>query len=219
MAAHYVEEIVAFGHGEPYFIGGYCLGGMIAFEMARLLRARGAEVALVVLLDSYNLSTLEQKGDGVGRLSTRIEWIRFQVGNLWRLGFEDLCGYLAEKVRMAREVARDRIAGALSGVGDLFGRSSGESGSTRYSQEIGDRAAWNYVPGRYSGPVLLFKPRKNYSFMNDPASGWGPVVSNGLQVVEVPVNPHTMLLEPVVATLAEEIRSRLRIDGEAVKSA
>jgi thioesterase domain-containing protein len=40
-------------HG-PYYLAGYCLGGMVAYQMARLLRHGGEEVALVALLDTYN---------------------------------------------------------------------------------------------------------------------------------------------------------------------
>ncbi|HLW60136.1 MAG TPA: amino acid adenylation domain-containing protein, partial [bacterium] len=37
-------------HG-PYRLGGYCNGGLVAFEMARLLRAQGESVDLLALLD------------------------------------------------------------------------------------------------------------------------------------------------------------------------
>jgi len=49
MAAHYVAEIESLQSVGPYFLGGYCLGGTIALEMARQLRAKGEEVALVAM--------------------------------------------------------------------------------------------------------------------------------------------------------------------------
>jgi thioesterase domain-containing protein/acyl carrier protein len=36
----------------PYTIGGYCFGGVVAYETAQLLAASGAEVRMVVLFDS-----------------------------------------------------------------------------------------------------------------------------------------------------------------------
>ncbi|MGE5675070.1 MAG: non-ribosomal peptide synthetase, partial [Mycobacterium leprae] len=52
MAARYVEAIrEAQPHG-PYFLGGYCMGGLIAQEMARLLTKAGEPVALVAMLDT-----------------------------------------------------------------------------------------------------------------------------------------------------------------------
>src|SRR5207237_5769792 len=36
MAAHYLSEIKTVQATGPYFLGGYCFGGMVAYEMARL---------------------------------------------------------------------------------------------------------------------------------------------------------------------------------------
>ena len=40
-------------HG-PYNLGGHCFGGLVAFEMARRLRAAGDEVGVVALIDTAN---------------------------------------------------------------------------------------------------------------------------------------------------------------------
>jgi amino acid adenylation domain-containing protein len=53
MATHYIEEIRMIQGGGPYFLGGYSLGGMVAYEMAQQLSAKGEEVGLVILLDTY----------------------------------------------------------------------------------------------------------------------------------------------------------------------
>jgi len=37
MAAHYLSEIKTVQATGPYFLSGYCFGGMVAYEMARLL--------------------------------------------------------------------------------------------------------------------------------------------------------------------------------------
>ncbi len=51
MAAAYLEEVLRVQPRGPYRIGGWSLGGLIAFEMARQLRERGEEVALLAILD------------------------------------------------------------------------------------------------------------------------------------------------------------------------
>jgi len=53
MAAHYIKEIRSVQPQGPYFLGGYSLGGLIAYEMAQQLSAKGDEVAMVALLDTY----------------------------------------------------------------------------------------------------------------------------------------------------------------------
>ena len=50
MGSHYVREIMAVQPHGPYVLGGYCLGGIIAFEMAQQLTAQGEKVKLVVML-------------------------------------------------------------------------------------------------------------------------------------------------------------------------
>jgi len=52
MAADYVAEVKGVQPQGPYFLGGYCFGGMCALEMARQLRAKGEDVALVALVDT-----------------------------------------------------------------------------------------------------------------------------------------------------------------------
>jgi hypothetical protein len=51
MAAHYVDEIRRVQPAGPYILGGFCVGGAIAFEMAGQLAAAGEEIAAVLLLD------------------------------------------------------------------------------------------------------------------------------------------------------------------------
>src|SRR6266516_19965 len=52
MAAHYVKEILSFQRDGPFYLAGYSMGGLIAFEMARQLHRLGQRVALLALLDS-----------------------------------------------------------------------------------------------------------------------------------------------------------------------
>jgi oxalate---CoA ligase len=51
LARHYLDAIEARQPGGPYLLGGFCMGAAVAFEMARLVEARGERVALVVMLD------------------------------------------------------------------------------------------------------------------------------------------------------------------------
>jgi hypothetical protein len=39
--------------------------------------------------------------------------------------------------------------------------------------------------------------------------GWGDLVRGGLDIVEVAVNPHSMLIEPYVKVLAAQLKERI----------
>jgi thioesterase domain-containing protein/acyl carrier protein len=49
MAAHYLHEIRAVRPNGPYLIGGTCTGGVVAYEMAQQLVARGERVTLAIM--------------------------------------------------------------------------------------------------------------------------------------------------------------------------
>ncbi|MBX7255073.1 MAG: amino acid adenylation domain-containing protein [Candidatus Hydrogenedentes bacterium] len=51
-ARHYVSAVRAVQPEGPYYLGGHSSGGVVALELARLLKAEGCEVGAVVLLDS-----------------------------------------------------------------------------------------------------------------------------------------------------------------------
>src|SRR5205085_7620154 len=51
MAACYLKEVFAAQPRGPYFLGGYSFGGVVAFEMAQQLSARGEEVSLLAIVD------------------------------------------------------------------------------------------------------------------------------------------------------------------------
>ncbi|HEX2208826.1 MAG TPA: thioesterase domain-containing protein, partial [Longimicrobium sp.] len=56
MAAFYVQSIRRFRPKGPYRVGGWSFGGVVAWEMARQLRAAGEEVDLLAMLDTSPLT-------------------------------------------------------------------------------------------------------------------------------------------------------------------
>ncbi len=53
MAAAYLRDVREQQPRGPYLLGGYSMGGVVAFEMARQLEAGGEAAALLVLIDSF----------------------------------------------------------------------------------------------------------------------------------------------------------------------
>src|SRR6202011_5006412 len=51
LANHYAEALVKFQPKGPIILGGYCVGAIIALEMANNLRARGREVGPLFVID------------------------------------------------------------------------------------------------------------------------------------------------------------------------
>lgn len=102
MAALYVGELRRVQPRGPYRLGGLCVGGVVAFEMARQLRGAGDAVELLVVLD-----TLEAPGTPPwvrwGRRSTWWQALRRAVGRGPRAHFR-----YSDDVFQATERARKR---------------------------------------------------------------------------------------------------------------
>ncbi|HVA07273.1 MAG TPA: alpha/beta fold hydrolase, partial [Acidimicrobiales bacterium] len=52
MTARYVKEIRSIQREGPYFLGGHCIGGLLALEIASQLELQGAEVGLLMASDA-----------------------------------------------------------------------------------------------------------------------------------------------------------------------
>ncbi|WP_333299216.1 AMP-binding protein [Microcoleus sp. AT13-A6] len=62
IVAYYIQEIRTVQPEGPYLLGGLCIGGNIAFEIAQQLKKLGQQVSLVIMIDSRNLMlTKEEK--------------------------------------------------------------------------------------------------------------------------------------------------------------
>jgi len=210
MAAHYVAELRESQPEGPYHLGGYCMGGAVAYEMARMLRKQGQEVGMIAMLDSYNLSWISNAHERRQSFSTWRQRVFFHLDNLRQMRFDYFLGYLLEKLRMADESGRGRLKSGIEKVKKILGENGSADPSLDYIQEINDEAIWSFVPKPGDLHLTVFKPEKNYDFMPDRNMGWGDLVRGDLDVIELPVNPHAMLLEPAVHELALELKLRLK---------
>jgi surfactin synthase thioesterase subunit len=61
MASHYLEALQTVQSEPPYLLGGWSLGGLIAFEMAQQLRKAGDEVGLLALIDPTTVRNAGQQ--------------------------------------------------------------------------------------------------------------------------------------------------------------
>ena len=78
MAAHYIQEILTVQPQGPFFIGGYCFGGLIAFEMAQQLYRQGHEMVLPILFETHRYAGLLFI---TPFLWSRVEALRLYIGS------------------------------------------------------------------------------------------------------------------------------------------
>ena len=198
MAELYIQEIRSVQPHGPYYLGGYCLGGTVAYEMAQRLTSEGEQVALVAMLDTYNFSRA-LKSSFLGFI---LQKLRFHIGNFMGLRPKHMMQYIKEKYRVARDGEFANLFTSRPGF-EVEGAARATSGAEANVQAINDTAAEVYVPKPYAGTITLFKPRINYKFYPDPNMGWGDLAK--LDIIEFSFNPHAMLLDPYVEKLAHSL--------------
>ena len=212
MAEAHLAELRSLQPEGPYFLGGYCLGGLLALEAAQQLSAAGEEVALVLLIQSINPTyayfrpdlTMFQRGwcRATKRVDLEIEYLRHRGAN-----------HILERCRRAWEIARARTEIKFDSW-SANGHSPQKPKSMAYTLEMlaieHDKARVRYVPRPYSGPVVLFRASEQLSgLMTDSTLGWKDVLNGNFEIFEVPGHQETMLSDPNVSSLAEKVTPKL----------
>ena len=210
MAQHYVAELQTVQPHGPYLLGGWSLGGLVAFEMAQRLLAQGQEIALLILLDSYVSSGEAIPEDELTLLATfaqelGIIWrsVPFDLNYLKELNSDARLAYLLDRAQRA-EVIPANVA--LAQIRQLF-----------HVFQSNVKAFHRYLPQAYSGQIIFFKASEPLGGSPaTPETDWNKLVLDGLDLRVVPGNHYTILREPNVGNLAEQLEPQLRLADEVL---
>ncbi len=209
MAELYLREILAVQPQGPYFIGGYCMGGNIAYEIAQLLGRQGKAVGLVAMLDTFNLRQSRYSSSALARFRIWLQKSGFHLNTLAHLSMAERKVYVAEKLRMATELLQGKCRAWFSRQPTPSEAEEAGGRIVTFVQKANHIALTRHDPQPFSGNVALFRPRKNYYTFRDPKMGWGDLVQGRLESIVVTANPHAMLIEPFVKKLAGELSQRM----------
>ena len=201
MAAHYIQEIRELQPEGPYFLGGYCGGGKIAFEMAQQLRALGQEVGLLAFFNTFNLPKISQPASSIEQFSGKVKFlfqdIGYHWGNLSLLKPKDKLAFLRERMRWGQRRLQTRIS------------AKSEMGSLASLHKLHDRLVMEYEPKVYPGQITIFQTRKLNDADYDSRLGWEGLAEAGIEFHEIPAYFRGILVEPFVKNLAEQLETCL----------
>lgn len=97
MATAYIKEIKSFQPEGPYLIGGECVGGIIAYEMARQLLEQGEQISHLILMDTFKPTLyFSLKERFTNRRRTYTKYIIKIIKYMIRLNFRNLFNMLYE---------------------------------------------------------------------------------------------------------------------------
>jgi amino acid adenylation domain-containing protein/FkbH-like protein len=215
MAACYLQAVRAYQPRGPYYLGGYCFGGNVAYEMARQLQSEGQQVALVALLDSapanagYETLTWWRPGFVVRFARNFGHWF----GDFAALKPAERRNFVGRKLRaLARKLRRRllRRAGAelldLEEVIDPTHFPAHELKLWRlHLQALAEHMEQSYI-----GKVTLLRTRGQPLFCSlEEDFCWGRLALGGVLVKTIPGSHENIFIEPNVRALAAELADTL----------
>jgi len=200
MAAWYIQTLQTVQPTGPYLLGGWSMGGVVAFEMAQQLHAQGQRVALLALLDGRIPTPDETFPEEDAEAILLVErYFGISFGPM-----ESLAG-LPKDEQLAFVLDQAMSAGLVPAELDV-------SQARRFVEHLRSdlRATQNYVLHLYPGRVTLFKASETLAGTSpDPTLGWSEWASGGVEVHVVPGNHANLIYEPHVEILAEKLTACL----------
>ncbi len=178
MAAAYVEEMLRVQSTGPYVLAGYSFGGLVAFEMTRLLERRGSTVQFLGLIDSY-----PDNGITIGRLFSRLAMIMRAPAD--------------ERLAVLSRIRENLIFRLRKRLGLSLAQPS--SGTPRLPQAIADVNLMNkialhgYRPVRLAREVIFFQPNSPIEILPaDPRPIWRRLVGK-LTIEKIPGDHYSLM--------------------------
>jgi thioesterase domain-containing protein len=185
MAADYIGALRSRQPTGPYRLGGWSLGGVVAFEMAQQLQSQGESVAVLALIDSVSPALMGKQD------------ILAILDELCRTGTDEQIEDAFEEARregfLPPEIAPKDFRRWLRGC------------------QARIQAARTYTPSPFAGRIILFKtnePEHANEFTDeeeknfDPAFGWSKLAAEGVEVYTLAGSHQKVILEPYVSNLA-----------------
>jgi amino acid adenylation domain-containing protein len=213
MAAQYVEALRIKQPEGPYLLGGWSMGGTIAFEMAQQLLMQDQEVALLALLDTrvpiYDRNREEKEQAQI--LSNLAEALTSFLGKTIGPVYDELqsvepekqLGYLLEQMIKAHVVSPGTGLMHMKRFVEVY------TGNTK--------ATMNYEAKPYAQPITIFRAAEldpecladDPVTWEDPALGWHRFATGTIDVRMLPTAHDRMIFEPNVASLADSLAACL----------
>jgi amino acid adenylation domain-containing protein/FkbM family methyltransferase len=205
MASVYIQEIRQVQPHGPYVLGGWSMGGLVAFEMARQLRAAGEPIALLALFDTYPPTRNHPIGGGD---SPAVMLARFAL-EMARMMGRDTTPLQSKFDQLSLEEQKKLVIEELV-HGEMVPRDSAEAEFNRllnvYVRNLQAITRYSLPPQDQS--ILLFKAVES----EDSQVVGEQWKASGIREIEfhlVPGNHYTILQQPVVANVASFLKNRI----------
>jgi thioesterase domain-containing protein len=180
MAARYIAEVKTVQRTGPYYLGGYCFGGIPAFEMAAQLESKGEAVAVVIPIESF-----PPRHENPEQTGNHAEGPRNPPLSTSRAG--DPAASVAERIEK-------QLLRIPAGLKEMY-----EELTLRHLRMEAD-----YRARPIEAPIAQVRSR---TYPGRSYQGWAGLTTGGYTERVVPADTDSMLDPSNVATLCSELRA------------
>jgi aspartate racemase len=205
IAKAYVQEIRRVQPRGPYLLGGACMGGVVAFEMAQQMIASGEKVAHLALIETWSPTSLRPRRYRLlGLLHPFVfvfDGVVRHLRAMTRLPPRGWIAYLREKAGIIKEMVQER---------DVY---RGDRG-LYYNDLVSAanyRAMSNYVPRTYDGRMDVYLASKRpIDAARDTRMKWTTLAAEGYSIHRIDATDSGQLfVDPHIGELARHLRSAI----------
>jgi len=212
VAALYIREIRSVQPRGPYWLGGWSMGGLVAFEMARQLRQAGETLDLLALFDTHPprkkplgghgklLGNENRNGESGSEMREPPMLVRFAM-DMGRLLGKDISGLAESFLQLGPEEQRKLVVGNLVSEGIVSPDAAHAEMEDLLEIFTRNAAAMDrYVPPPLEQSIVLFAAA-DAEESRRLAREWA-WWAGGVDLQSVPGDHYTMLRRPHVSVLA-----------------
>ncbi|MDB6068034.1 MAG: non-ribosomal peptide synthetase [Pedosphaera sp.] len=217
LAESYLADLHAFQPRGPYFLGGYCFGGIVAYEMAHRLRKQGEDVALVALINSFPSNSSYVNFRLSPSAALKFAW-NFCMKAIYSMpgSAKQWTAFLRWKMRQLAHRWKHGVASLSPAAGpdqvnvDEYQDLSQYPADQRRLWQAHIHALTIYHPPVSQIKVTLFRSPFHLLYSSfDPEYGWGELARGGVSVNVVPGAHDKIMEEPRVKNLAAALKASL----------
>jgi thioesterase domain-containing protein len=215
LAEHYIKALVKFQPDGPLMIGGYCIGAIIALDMAKKLRAMGRKVGPVVAIDgapenvtvlsAWNPRYWAEMARNIPRWLLHADLMRSRSLHslIWSLSKHAIAigkGALGLK-------RTERLSGGYA-IDRLMDLSLYPPEQRLFINRLFS-AMFSYFPEPYPGEVVVYEAKvAPLLYLPQVGRTWRTIASRA-EIVAI-VGTHIGIMhDPYVSALAEDMRKRV----------
>ena len=199
MAATYIKALQEIQPNGPYYLTGWSMGGVVAWEMAQQLQEAGQEVALLALIDSYASSSMSDleideaslanslAADLSGLFGTELPLTQLNLGQLQP---EEQLQHIFTAAKRLKLLPSEVGMEQMHHLFQVF--------------QANRVAIANYQPKAYSGKAALF-----FASFSTEDRGWSFLTTGEFETYMISSDHYGIMRSPHAKILAQELETCL----------